>query len=154
MKRALLVFFVLIVLTLPAALSADTGAGVVLGDPTGVSLLFDERIAVAAAWDVSQHLHLHADLWMFKRQLVDPVDWYMGLGARLQIYTEGSTSGPSWADGDTQDQGIGIGARVPFGLQWYPIERLEVFGELVPVLSVFPATDFDMDAGIGLRYHF
>ena len=154
MKRVLILFLVLFALFLPAALSADTGAGVVLGDPTGVSLLFDERIAVAAAWDVSQHLHLHGDLWLFKRQLVEPVDWYMGLGARLQIYTEGSTSGPSWADGDDRDQGIGIGARIPFGLQWYPMEQLEVFGELVPVLSLFPATEFDMDFGIGLRYHF
>ena len=154
MKRMSLVILLVIALGLPAALSADTGAGVVLGDPTGVSLLFEERIAVAAAWDVSHHLHLHGDLWLFARRLVDPVDWYMGVGARLLVFTEGSTSGPSWAEGDDRDQGVGIGARVPFGLQWYPMKQLEVFGELVPVLSLFPATGFDMDFGIGLRYHF
>lgn len=46
---------------------------------------------------------------------------------------------------------VAIGFRVPFGLRYFPLERLKIFGEVVPGI---PATAFDIDLGIGLRYHF
>ncbi len=34
------------------------------------------------------------------------------------------------------------------------MSELELFGEYVPGFNIFPATRYDHDWGIGLRYHF
>ncbi len=156
MKKSLLIVVLLCAfLAFPLAAFEDIGVGVIVGDPTGVSLLVDEKIAAGAAWDISKHLHLHGDYWLIKQSLKEPLNWYMGLGAKFLLFNADSRSGPSWeSDEESPDGSVGLGARIPFGLQWYAMPELEVFGELVPALMVFPATEFDIDAGIGIRYHF
>ncbi|MEX2443388.1 MAG: hypothetical protein WD492_07275 [Alkalispirochaeta sp.] len=142
MKKILLLLLLVLVISV-GTVAADTGVGVILGDPTGVSVLFGNRVALAAAWSLDSYLHLHADLWLLNRPLVDPLNWYFGVGGKLQVVT---------------DQGSGddlrMGARVPFGIQWYVLPELELFAEVAPGVSVVPETDFDVDGGIGLRYHF
>ena len=47
-----------------------------------------------------------------------------------------------------------IGFRVPIGVQWWPVEQLEIFLEIAPGILLLPATEPDMGAGLGIRYHF
>lgn len=150
------VLVVLFGLLLAAPLSADVGLGVILGDPTGLSALFNNRIAAAVAWDVSNYFHLHGDVWLIRRLLAEPVDWYLGVGGKVKFFHEGARGeGPPWEpEKDAPPEGVGVGVRVPVGVQWYALPELEVFGEIVPGISLFPNTGFDMDVGIGVRCHF
>jgi hypothetical protein len=143
MMKRIIVLILLVVMVSVGTVTADTGAGVILGDPTGISVLFGNRVAAAAAWSLDSYLHLHADLWLLNRPLVDPLNWYFGVGGKLQIL----------GDNDDSDE-LRAGVRVPFGIQWYVLPRLELFGEIVPGVSVIPETDLDVDGGIGIRYHF
>ncbi|HKK49058.1 MAG TPA: hypothetical protein VJ932_08165 [Alkalispirochaeta sp.] len=142
MKR-IIVVLVLAAVIATGSVAADTGVGVILGDPTGISALFGNRVAVAAAWSLNSYVHLHADLWLLNRPLVDPLSWYFGVGGTVQILGN---------EEDSDD--LRLGARIPFGIQWYVLPRLELFAELAPGISVIPETDADIDGGIGLRYHF
>ena len=48
-----------------------------------------------------------------------------------------------------------LGARVPIGLAYiFAEDKLDVFLETVPVMNLFPSTDFDLNAAIGIRYFF
>ncbi len=118
--------------------TADVGVGVILGSPTGVSALFGNRVAVAAAWNIDNLLHLHADVWLLNRQLVDPVNWYLGVGGKVLLLSDD----------------VNLGVRIPVGLQWYALPRLELFAEIVPGMQLFEKTAFDLDAGLGIRFHF
>lgn len=140
MKRTLVFFiFTATVGIVPA--TAEVGVGVILGSPTGISALFSNRVAVAAAWNIpSERVHLHSDVWLLRQRLIDPVDWYLGVGGKVQFASEGDE--------------VRTGVRVPLGLQWYAFPRLELFGEIVPGMQLIPSTDFDLDAGIGVRFHF
>ena len=141
MKKILLIlsFFVTFGI-LPVA--GDVGVGVILGSPTGISALFGNRVALAAAWSLpAERIHLHADVWLLRQRLIDPVDWYLGVGGKVQL-----------ASGDSDDVRAGI--RIPVGLQWYVLPRLELFGEIVPGMRLIPSTDFDLDGGVGIRFPF
>lgn len=146
MKRVFLLAAVLTALA-PLALSADTGAGIILGDPTGLSVLIEDRLALGVAWDVDDFLHLHGDLWLARGVLASPVSWYFGLGAKVQFFDVN-------AAGDEADDTLGVGIRIPLGLQWYFLPQWELFGEIVPGIGIIPDTDFDVDGGVGVRFHF
>lgn len=140
MKRTLLIlsFFVTVGIV-PVA--GDIGVGAILGSPTGISALLNNKVALAAAWNIpSERVHLHADVWLIRQRLVDPVDWYLGAGGKVQF-----------ASGNSDD--IRAGFRVPVGLQWYALPRLELFGEIVPGMRLIPSTGFDLDGGVGIRFH-
>ena len=127
------------------AVPADTGVGGMLGDPTGVSVLLENRVALAAAWSIDDYLHLHADLWLVRDPFVEPLNWYLGLGGKVLLL--GDRRG---RDNDA----LVLGARVPVGLQWYVAPRLELFAEIAPGMTILPDTGLDVDGGIGLRFHF
>jgi hypothetical protein len=136
MKTRLIIVLVLFaVVLMPVA--ADVGAGVILGSPTGVSVLIENRVALAAAWNIENRLHLHADVWIINRPLIDPVDWYLGVGGKVLLVDD-----------------VRAGVRFPVGLQWYALPNLELFAEIVPGMRLIPGTDFDLDAGLGVRFHF
>jgi hypothetical protein len=82
--------------------------------------------------------------------LKKPVDWYVGAGLKLRFFDDHNRDRHDDNDGDF----LGIGVRVPLGLEFFIIPEVEIFGELVPGISLFPDTDFDLDGGIGARYYF
>jgi hypothetical protein len=64
---------------------------------------------------------------------------YYGMGAGLEV----SNGGP------------GLLARGVVGIEYlFPHAPLDAFFEIGPGIRVFPATDFDMTAGIGMRFFF
>lgn len=150
MKKKIVVALVLLMLVSVTPLFASNfAAGIIVGDPTGISLLFLDRIPLGAAWSFYNHFHIHADIIIFNPVFIDPVTWYFGLGGKIKLFTEHSLK----KEEGSADM-VALGFRVPFGLRYFPLEELEIFGEVVPGMQLFPATAFDIDLGIGLRYHF
>ena len=119
----------------------NLGIGVIVGYPTGLSLKFNNFPVMGIAWNVNGYFHVHADYWIINKPLTDPINWYLGIGGKLRLWTNQSSSN------------IGLGLRIPIGLQWFPFNNLELFGELVPGLSFLPGTGFDWDAAIGARFY-
>jgi hypothetical protein len=125
-----------------------SGIGIIIGNPTGISLKFpnDEKTHFNAviSWSLKNDpdIYLHVD-YIFKT--LTPIAFtqqfsmtpIIGIGGRLE-----STHGNS-------------GIRLPFGLthklQKKPIEFLI---EIIPALDVFPATDFNVGVAFAVRYLF
>jgi predicted dehydrogenase len=138
---------------------SGTGVGVILGEPTGISLKHwvtaDHAMAAAAAWSLAGRdaLQLHADYLIhnfdaLRGDLPDPPALYYGVGARLQ-FLEGR-SGRSDADDDPVTS-----VRFPVGCCYFlGRSALDLFVELVPSLDVAPSTEFNLDAAVGARFYF
>lgn len=146
MKKILLLLLLWVACPAGAARGSTgaVGVGVIFPEPTGVSLKVwlggSTAVDGALAWDLGDshqdYLRLHADYLWHAGTRVPGVKWYYGAGARL------ATSNKSR-----------LGFRVPVGLSRV-FSRLELFGELAPVLDLVPATKFDIDVGVGIRFLF
>ncbi len=150
MKRSI-VILMLIAMFFPftaLAQDADFGLGIILGEPTGISLKkwTGSRTAIdgAVAWSFSNKdsLHLHADYLVHNFNLIEvekgrlPV--YFGLGARFKL--EDRTK---------------FGGRIPVGVSYiFEDVSIDIFVELVPMFDLVPDTDFKIAGGIGIRYYF
>ncbi len=126
----------------------NLGFGVILGEPTGLSIKSwnNERSAfdVGAAWSFSgsnDALHLQADYLLhnwFNNIEGGPLAFYYGIGARALL-------------GDHST----IGVRIPIGLNYViPNSKLDLFLEAAPILDLAPDTDFAGNGGLGIRYYF
>ena len=133
----------------------DFGIGIIIGEPTGLSLKYwlDEEHAVdgAAAWSYSENdsFQLHSDY------LIHNYDWleadelpvYYGIGARLKFKDD---------DGRGRNENYAIfGIRVPIGVTYlFGDEPVDLFFELVPVLDLSPEVELDINVAAGLRFYF
>lgn len=126
----------------------NLGIGVMLGEPTGISVKSwnNARTAFAfgAAWSFGRNdaLHLHGD-YLFHNWLNGVEDgdlaFYYGFGARLAL-----------SDPDAR-----AGIRIPVGLNYIiPDAPLDLFVEAVPIFNLTPDTDFDGNGALGIRYYF
>ena len=125
------------------------GVGIIIGEPTGVSVKswLSTRTAfdLAAAWSFVNEdaLHLHGDYLVHNYSLfsVDRglLPFYYGIGARLK----------------TQNSDSRVGIRFPLGASYmFATEPVDIFLEVVPILDVTPSTDFNLNASLGARYFF
>ena len=126
------------------------GAGLLVGEPTGLSLKYwlSEKNAVdlGAAWSFEDHsaFQLHSDFLTHKFDLF-PINsgelpLYFGVGGRVKIPDHGSTR---------------AGVRVPVGISYLFADiPVEVFAEVAPIVDVTPATQLRFNGGIGVRYYF
>lgn len=132
------------------------GVGVIVGEPTGLSLKYwlDDTHAIdgAAAWSFwdNDGFQLHADYLWHNFDLIDsgsasgklPV--YCGVGARLKFEDNEGRH-----DGDTV-----FGIRVPLGISYlFGDTPVDIFAEVVPVLDLSPDVDLDLNLAIGLRFY-
>jgi hypothetical protein len=123
------------------------GAGVVFGEPTGLSAKYwlDSKRAIdgGLAWSFHKKgfLHVHADLlWHFPEVIRTSVrlPLYAGIGGRIRF-----------------DDPVHAGVRIPVGIAWWVDGApIDVFLEIVPILDLTPATEFELNGGIGVRYFF
>ncbi len=130
------------------------GLGIILGEPTGLSLAWRRDgpggFDGAVAWSVPESkVHLHADylheLVSFRDPAAPVVEFpvSVGIGPRLRL---GS---------GTSSKASVIGLRVPVCLGVRATEvPVEGFFELVPVLGLYPSTRMDFDAALGVRVYF
>lgn len=124
--------------------SGSTELGVVLGEPTGVSIQVwqsgTRAIDGALAWSFGRNdkIHVHADYLKHDQLSVDrgSLTFFYGIGARA-ILADDARFGP----------------RFPIGLHYViPDSRFSLFFEVAPIFDLVPATDFDVNGGIGVRY--
>jgi hypothetical protein len=128
------------------------GIGVILGEPTGLSLkhwLDDEQaIDAAAAWSFSgrNSFQFHADYLFHRYDLLDSVGAsdefpvYYGVGGRLKAKDD--------------DDHVVFGVRIPLGITYLFAEApFDIFAEVVPVLDLAPDVDVHLNAAIGFRFY-
>ena len=150
-----------IIMLLLAAASAnartqdDFGVGVIIGEPTGLSLKYwlDEDYAIdgAVAWSYSENdsLQLHGDYVFHNYDLLeaDELPVYYGIGARLKFKDDDGR-------GRNEDHAM-FGIRFPLGITYlFDNEPLDLFFEVVPVLDLSPDVELDLNAALGLRLYF
>ena len=125
------------------------GLGIILGEPTGVSmkgwLSSSTAIDAAVAWSFRPEamFHLHADSLLHSFDLFtteEKVPLYYGIGGRLRT-------------GRNQDAHLGL--RMVAGVDYLVRNApVDLFLELAPILDLAPATEAEINAGIGVRYWF
>jgi hypothetical protein len=134
------------------------GAGLIVGEPTGVTgkyYLADDRavdLAVGGAV-LGRGIQVHGDFlwhpWLLDQQPSFALPLYLGLGARILNHNAGG--------GDDEDH-VRIGLRAPVGILFdFTRVPLDVFGEVAGVLDYRTEGDaigVDLNAGIGARYYF
>lgn len=130
------------------------GAGVMLGEPTGLStkVWLQEMCAVDAgvAWSFVDDgsFHLHGDFLLHPLNLLRWVEkapgklpFYFGAGGRVRFAHR-----------------THVGIRVPLGAVFtfnnFTDWPVDLFVELVPIVDLYPATDAAFNGGIGGRYYF
>ncbi len=126
------------------------GAGLIVGEPTGVSLKYwlNDVMALDGAVGFrardTDDVDLHADVLWHDYDLI-PVS-----SGRMAAYVG---AGPSVIFRHDEDNRFGI--RVPVGLT-YQFENapVDVFAEVAPILDLSPALQGDFNVGIGVRYWF
>jgi len=147
--RILFALFTLLLLAPSAKAQNELGIGVILGEPSGISVkqwvsrttAFDAGLAWSFTNDTAIQIHadyLHHRVYLFETdEFASRIPVYFGLGGRVIL-------------GDDPT----VGVRFPVGLgrtfREYPIE---VFLELVPILDLAPNSGFSFNAAIGARYY-
>ncbi|HKI84283.1 MAG TPA: hypothetical protein VKA63_08105 [Candidatus Krumholzibacteria bacterium] len=153
--KKIFICMVLIAVLIPVSTAASEhrssfGAGIILGEPTGVSMKLwtggSTAVQGAVAWSFTEHtnLHLHADYIWHRWNLIQvekgSLPLYFGVGGRLRLRDEVD---------DT------LGVRFPVGLAYeFADAPFDLFLELVPVLDLTPSSEFDLNAALGGRYYF
>ncbi|MGB7055653.1 MAG: hypothetical protein WBE28_10075, partial [bacterium] len=131
-----------------AGVPAGFGLGVIIGEPTGITL--NKRIAGKHAIDLEigwsfpgKRIHIAVDYlsyfpeWIRKHNLYP----YLGVGSRLKIRTE------------PEEEQFTFGIRFGAGIE-YICGQFGLYAELHPVVDLVPETKFGMEGGIGARYYF
>ncbi len=127
------------------------GLGVIVGEPTGLSLKSwmsaSTAFNLAAAWSFEEYgaFQVHLDyVFHHPRLLESNLPFYYGLGGRLKLKDSG---------GNDSDAHLGI--RLPLGLAYLFREApLDFFIEVVPVLDLAPETVVNLNAALGMRFYF
>ncbi len=124
------------------------GLGIIAGAPTGVAakLWLGDATAVdaAAAWSFVDPaaFHFHADYLVHVSLPSDlkrgSLMLHFGAGARVKLEDDAR-----------------VGVRVPVGIAyWLEDLPLDLFLEVAGVVDLVPATDFELNAGVGVRFFF
>ena len=151
----------LLVLAANVAVAADLlerdpeggGVGIMLGEPTGISLAYRPGGRVwydgALAWSIPNFFQVHSDACIDLADLrtADLPDMHfplwIGAGVRARL-----------GGGSGYDE-FNLGVRVPLGFGfWHNALPIEGFFELVPGVGVFPRSEFIFDGGVGARIYF
>lgn len=142
-------------LTLPTAHArkSDFAAGIILGEPTGLSVKYwsnDSRaLTLGLAYSLRSYALVNLDyLWHFgsavpaeaKNATDGNVEWqpYVGVGAGVSLGTNA----------------LGLSLRIPVGFEAIlATTPLGIFLEAVPTMSIIPATAWGLGGGVGVRYY-
>jgi hypothetical protein len=132
-----------------AAQKQGFGIGVIVGEPTGISIkqwlstktAFDAAVAWSFARETS--LHIHADYLVHAFDEFDTeesVPLYYGIGGRLKTSDGGDAR---------------LGVRGVIGIGYLFREApIDLFFEVAPILDVAPRTELSINGGFGARYFF
>jgi hypothetical protein len=122
------------------------GLGMILGDPTGISIKYymndENAVDGAVSWNLNGGwFNVHADYlrhWYVFDLSEGELPVYAGVGGRIGF-------------GDQ----VRVGIRIPLGITYkFDNAPFDIFLEIVPEMDLVPATVFNMQGGIGFRYFF
>ena len=134
----------------------DLGIGVMVGEPTGLSLKSwiseENAFDVGLAWSLGRYdaVNIHADYLWHRYDVFDDVEegslpLYYGVGGRIVF----SDDYP-----DPGDSNVVIGIRGPVGINYlFEESPIGLFLEIAPILNLTPETDFDLDGALGIRLY-
>ena len=146
------------------AQSTGFGLGLMLGEPTGISMKKwtgpTTAIDGGRAWSLwnGSYFHVHADYLFHNMELIHvakgKLPLYYGPGLRLHSWT----GDQYWEHGHWHDNAgsyTDLAVRFPVGLDYLP-ERapVDVFLEIGPTWDLAPSAWFEFDGAIGVRYWF
>ena len=130
------------------------GVGIVLGDPSGLSVAYraGEHHAVQVDFGYNfnkDRVHVSAD-YLYNVVILDTPEMsgvrfpvYIGVGGRYQNY------------GVDLDDDAGFGIRIPVGMAVLPRTlAIDPFVEIVPVMLIAPETKASLEGGVGCRLYF
>ncbi len=123
--------------------------GIIVGEPTGITFKYNNFPILGIAWSFENHFQINCDYWLKEFQFLGPFNWFIGIGGKFLVFSETSDKKEKQNSKD-----YSLGFRIPIGLQHFIFGNLELFAEIVPGMLLIPSTDFDIDLGIGARYHF
>ncbi|MCU0915647.1 MAG: DUF3996 domain-containing protein [Planctomycetes bacterium] len=159
MKHQTTLTVVLVFMGTSAFAQDQLGLGLILGEPTGLSVKYwlDDEHAIdgAAGWSFwdDDGFQLHADYLWHNYELLDlgetegRVPVYYGLGARLKFENDDNRG-----RGDDDDTVFGI--RAPLGITYrFANEPLDLFAEIVPVLDLTPDVELNLNLAVGIRIY-
>lgn len=153
MKRIHLIFILLgifcIMINNADARGDGFGAGIIIGEPTGISLKgwLSQKTAidVGLAWSFTGEtaLHLHADYLMHSFNVFETdetIPLYYGIGGRIKL-------------GDNEKSRLGI--RMVVGVSYiFKTAPFDLFLEVAPILDLAPKSELRFNAGFGARFYF
>ncbi len=132
------------------AQTSGTGIGVILGEPTGLSLKTwtgrNTALDLGAAWSFTDEdkLHIHADwlkhFWGVLNENTQGIELplYCGIGGRVKLE-------------DDARAGVRFVGGIDIIFEEAPID---IFVEIAPILDIAPETEFNGNANLGFRYWF
>lgn len=129
----------------------DFGAGLIIGEPTGLSLAYwpsnTQAFAAGLAWSLKNNrdresIQLHLDYLFHHFDIVSvnrgSLPLYFGIGARFRF-------------GNNERAGV----RIPLGAAYhFENDPIEIFLEFVPIIDLSPNTGVSGNSGLGFRYYF
>ncbi len=140
------------------------GLGIILGGPTAITGKYwlNNQVAIdgGLAFSLSDYVLIYGDyLFHYPRPIHQPgaffsdLSFYLGAGGNLVVTTNERSNTDNYLG--KKSGSVGLGVRIPFGLEWQPAQPpLGVFVEIVPGISVVPATSLLVQGGVGIRYYF
>lgn len=143
-------FIIILVLFSLYAYSQDKGlgVGVIIGEPTGISLKkwlnTVNAIDAGFSWTLYKpSLHLHVDYLWHSYNVFDTkerIPIYYGIGGRIKF-------------GNKNDARLGV--RGVLGIDFFLKKTpLDIFIEIAPIFDLVPSTSISGNGGLGVRYFF
>lgn len=152
MKKLLILSGVMLMLFAVTASAKSTGGvglyGNIIGNSTGagggLGLTFrsGQFPVVGLEWNLLQNSSIVSgslDWWVVNPENDGILSYFIGIGAYAAVNIAGSTSI------------FNLGGRVPLGLQLFPVDPLELFIEISPMIVFVPTIDWTVSARLGFR---
>lgn len=130
---------------------SDIGVGLILGEPTGVTALFEvndvNEVDVGIGGSTYRSVSVWGDfLWTQPKVFGTQSEFQRGLVGYF---------GPGMFFDRLGALGMGLGLRGLFGVRWsIPASAFKLHFEMAPAISLLPAATFGFQAGLGGRFHF
>ncbi len=144
--------------------SGPLGLGVIFGNPTALTGKYNSSSNLAydfgLAFSMSDYFLAYGDYLVLKpngfgnrSKFISQLIPYYGIGGVIAITNKERTSDDRVLS--KRSGSLGVGLRIPFGVEWRPIDpEFGFFFEVVPGISLVPETTAMFQGGLGLRYYF
>jgi len=147
----------------------EFGVGFILGEPTGLTAKYyfnkKNAVDVGLAYSFGSFVMFYGDyLWHYydlikskrdrNKQFLSQLGYYLGVGAVVFI---GGSKAKFEKRAFTNEgrSSVGLGVRVPFGIEWRPNEpTIGIHLELAPGVGMVPSIYAFLQGGLGIRYYF